>query len=661
MIPPLSLSLALSTFLTVTTSVLADLPAPIQCYEISPPVRGPSGPLSSTIGSIPLDACSLQLMSHDFGWSYGKPFVSHYVPPTHCGEFDRVVVNLTVSSIGRQYDRLALMFLGDVEVWRTSTAEPSPDTPITWTHFVDMTPYLSLWRSPQKLIIDLENLVDNTYTGVFHTVLTATFIKTLESDKQTLGPANVVIPITACRSAKGQPSHWRFPGPDNPSVTIKDIPPSAKRAVIAISANGQQAEEFWWANQLESNTEAFPPQVLSAMSPFREVQLLIDGELAGAQWPHPVVFTGGYAPNMHRPVVGIGAFLLRESEVDVTAWLPLLADGKEHNLALAVVAIHDNGKGGAKLGNVQAGHWVLSAKLFIWLGNKTITPGGRPHVRVADPEIVYNSHLLRNATNHPEILLYNITVHRELAISTKTDSDNTAWAQKVAFSASGDLRAYAGYHATALSLKGEDCASGDVPHLARYSYPTSLISNETRFKSRQHSNGLHVYVELNQTRELQVYGHSALANDAEAFQPSGGMRYPGFRSMTSKNGTADFVLGGGQGGVVRRAAAVKQQFVLWGERSAHGHVAEELYSRTVRALRDRVEWDLEVVRHVPIVQSAVEGHHGEEAAKSFVLAEELDFAPARGLIAMSRRPVLSTHIEDADDWASRAPYAQSYL
>lgn len=36
-----------------------------------------------------------------------------------------MLFNLTMTSAGRQFDRLAVMFVGDVEVFRTSTAEPT--------------------------------------------------------------------------------------------------------------------------------------------------------------------------------------------------------------------------------------------------------------------------------------------------------------------------------------------------------------------------------------------------------------------------------------------------------------------------------------------------------------------------------------------------------
>ena len=45
------------------------------------------------------------------------PRVGQYTPPP-CA-FNKVTMNLSVSSSGRQFDRLGIMYLGDVEVFRT--------------------------------------------------------------------------------------------------------------------------------------------------------------------------------------------------------------------------------------------------------------------------------------------------------------------------------------------------------------------------------------------------------------------------------------------------------------------------------------------------------------------------------------------------------------
>jgi hypothetical protein len=52
-------------------------------------------------------ACDVKLMEHSFAFSYGHPFVGMYKPPD-CF-YNRVALTLTVTSSGRQFDRLALM------------------------------------------------------------------------------------------------------------------------------------------------------------------------------------------------------------------------------------------------------------------------------------------------------------------------------------------------------------------------------------------------------------------------------------------------------------------------------------------------------------------------------------------------------------------------
>lgn len=71
------------------------------------------------------------LAVYSFAQSYGHPFVGEYTPPNIA--FNRVTWNLTVVSAGRQFDRLGIVYLGDVEVFRTSTAEPTAGG-IEWTY-----------------------------------------------------------------------------------------------------------------------------------------------------------------------------------------------------------------------------------------------------------------------------------------------------------------------------------------------------------------------------------------------------------------------------------------------------------------------------------------------------------------------------------------------
>jgi hypothetical protein len=107
-----------------------------------------------------------------------------------------------------------------------------------------------------------------------------------------------------------------------------------------------------------SNVHTFGPDPLPGHAPFREIQLLIDGRLAGVVWPFPVIFTGAIVPGFWRPVVGVDAFDIREDEIDITPWLPLLCDGESHAFAIRVVGIDDDGKGHGRLSETVGSYWV---------------------------------------------------------------------------------------------------------------------------------------------------------------------------------------------------------------------------------------------------------------------------------------------------------------
>lgn len=114
----------------------------LEVFQIHPPVLtvANNGALqirddSTKFGSQNYDQnhaiCEKVLVVHSFGYSYGHPFIGNYTPPA-C-KFNRVTWNLTVVSAGRQFDRLGIVYLGDIEVFRTSTAEPTANG-IIWTY-----------------------------------------------------------------------------------------------------------------------------------------------------------------------------------------------------------------------------------------------------------------------------------------------------------------------------------------------------------------------------------------------------------------------------------------------------------------------------------------------------------------------------------------------
>lgn len=299
-----------------------------------------------------------------------------YIPPQNC-PFNRVVLNLTVVSEGRQFDRLAILYLNDTELWRTSTAEPKPHPGISWTVWKDTSPLITLWRQPQTLIFDLGNIVNDVYTGLFNATLTATFFD-VDLVSPHAEPADLIVPVSARRGKDGAPSAFIYP--EVKALDRITLPRNIRRAVFTVAATGQGDEEFWWSNVPESNSKSFNT-TLPGLSSFREVQVFVDGAIAGVMWPFPTVFTGGISPPLHRPVVGIGAFDLPEQEIDISPFLGSLCDGKEHLIHMEVVGYDDTRIDAIMpMPATVPMSWVLTGKIFIWLDEdeSSVTTGLGP-------------------------------------------------------------------------------------------------------------------------------------------------------------------------------------------------------------------------------------------------------------------------------------------
>ncbi|OJJ36754.1 hypothetical protein ASPWEDRAFT_26209 [Aspergillus wentii DTO 134E9] len=368
------------------------------------------------------------LMDHVFGYSYGKPFIGIYEPPD-C-DFDTVRINLTVTSRGRQFDRLASMYLGDTEVFRTSTAEPTTNG-IVWTYIKEMSQYNTLWKEQQKLIFELGNLIDNTYTGSFNITLTAYF-----SHNQNVKTADIILPITARKSASNSSSAFTVPS-DNTTV-LYQFPPTASRAVVSISACGQSEEEFWWSNVLSTDTKSFNSVAgdLYGHSPFREIQLFIDGILAGVVWPFPVIFTGGVAPGFWRPIVGIDAFDLRQPEIDISPFLPLLTDGHDHSFEIRVAGLDTSADGTAVLSDFVGSYWVVTGNIFLYLAKDASysvtrdTSNDIPSIFAPAPKFTVTRNLVKDQSGKNESLSYSVIAERTFNVS----SSDFSWSQVLSYS-----------------------------------------------------------------------------------------------------------------------------------------------------------------------------------------------------------------------------------
>lgn len=599
----------------------------LECFQVAPPVLTPDGPATerSPGPSSASAAVTVTLMTHVFGNSYNAPFVGSYVPPA--SPFNRVVMNFTVVSAGRQFDRLALMYLNDTEVWRTSTAEPVVSPGIRWVYLKDMTAYLALWRTPQKVIFDLGNLQNDVYTGSFNVTLTATFFQSDVGDSVDIAPpSDVVIPISKRKSDVNGVSQFTLPA-DVAANTVTDFPRNARRAVFSVSANGQADEEFWWTNVLQSDSLTFNATgagSLPGFSPFREVQVLIDGQLAGVQWPFPVVFTGGVVPSLHRPIAGADVFDLREHEIDITPWLPLLCDGQPHTFSILVAGLDDDGEpsGVAALTKQVAASWYVTGKIFVWLdddgddSSALVTTGTPPVVQNTGPTISVTQHVQQNATGANTTLTYSVSVSRSFSVQGSLTSGSgskggggsraVSWSQSLSYANEGILTNFGSNQINNFTISGSDKANGagtsGYTYSADYAYPT--FCNMTTNISAQ--GNLTLWALLDQSLRLQVAGAGVFPTGLEAFSGNGN-RYTASLLDTRAIGTASFFQTGD--GKNSSGFGTTNQVMHFGGFSAAGVLGATtpdvtLYTRNVTAVNQTIAFDHETVAGVAATETA---------------------------------------------------------
>ncbi|KQV22789.1 MULTISPECIES: peptide-N4-asparagine amidase [unclassified Kitasatospora] len=278
-------------------------------------------------------SCVVEVMhERAFKDGYGSPADTPYngslTPPADCaGPWSKVVLDLHGSVAGRQFDRLFTVRVGGVEVLMSSTPEPSRDG-IEWRVERDVTRYAPVLTDTQPFELDLANVTDGTYTGVF--VISATFtFYTASASWPAARTADQVLTGGGFTLDQGHPGSSReFTFPRN-----------LERLTAEVYARGGGAcEEFAYASAPEEFVQANPGRGYCGQGPFRELRLAVDGRVAGAVWPYPVIYTGGWDPLLWRPTPGIFAFDLPAYQVDLTPYVGLLLDGRPHAVSLTVNA-----------------------------------------------------------------------------------------------------------------------------------------------------------------------------------------------------------------------------------------------------------------------------------------------------------------------------------
>lgn len=217
------------------------------------------------------------------------------------------------------------------------------------------------------------------------------------------------------------------------------------------------------------------------------MQVLIDGQLAGVQWPFPVIFTGGVVPSLWNPMVGIDAFDLKSGEIDISPWLGVLCDGQPHNFSINVVGLNDNGGSSAVLSSGVGSNWQVTGNIFVWLDSdaNAITTGPAPTISGLQPTIAVTQSVTQNATGFNDTLRYTTSVKRAFSVSSSiTTSAGTravSWTQGLAHGDDGVLSNAGANQINTITTQGTDASAspGGGGFTTTYSYPLSANVTST--------------------------------------------------------------------------------------------------------------------------------------------------------------------------------------
>jgi Peptide N-acetyl-beta-D-glucosaminyl asparaginase amidase A len=256
------------------------------------------------------------------------------------------------------------VWLDGVELLRSCTAEPRPNG-IVWTVQKDVTKYTSLFFKNSTFAVYLGNLVDSTYTGVYHVNVSVHFYFDHSKQYQRYrhhhipafsSPADLVLPIS--RTLPLNDGLW-FLIQNSKDIQSKEvsIPLNTYRAVVEVYVSYHSDDEFWYTNPPNDYISRNNLTDMPGNGAFREVTLRLDDNVVGAVWPFTVIYTGGINPLLWRPITGIGSFNLPSYDIEITSFLGKLLDGKPHKFGFGVTDALDV--------------WFVDANLHLWLDQKS--------------------------------------------------------------------------------------------------------------------------------------------------------------------------------------------------------------------------------------------------------------------------------------------------
>ncbi|MBV9452342.1 MAG: hypothetical protein JO345_41290 [Streptosporangiaceae bacterium] len=335
------------------------------------PAASPPGEFTTTADPVTLDPpvkvprtrpVAVTIADHASFGNAPPPATATVALPS--GPWAKVVLDVTGSEQGRQFDRLLDVYDGATQVFLGVTPEPTA-AGITWHVQKDITGYLPILRGTQTFSTFVDNFLSSVDTGI--PVITARLL--FYPAGGGFAPARAA--SLASPALAGDAIYETGPSspatiPEVPTQVVPIVPPGGTTdfntvntgqtvsgtvtlpddittATLDLYAVGQINDEFWWG-----------------LTPaFREIEISVDGKPAGVVWPYPYVYTGGVNPLIWRPLTGIHTMDIPSYRLDLTPFAGLLSASGPHTIGLTVVN--------------NTGFWLAGGALLLTSGGPAVS------------------------------------------------------------------------------------------------------------------------------------------------------------------------------------------------------------------------------------------------------------------------------------------------
>jgi len=257
-----------------------------------------------------------------------SPATFNYVPPAACpGPWAKVVLtaDFTVSA-GNQFDRSGWIYLGDINLFFGTTAEPRSNLSPSWHIERDVTDLTSVFRTAQPGSALIGNIVNSTDNG---TIFANAALEFFPASPRALAPAT---PDIVVGLSSGSDPDVLNTTADQLTQTV-NLPRNVEKVYLDVLAQNQGTDEFFYLSVPNNETSTLESNGNTA---FRETEISIDGQPAGVAPVYPFIFTGGIDPFLWEPITGVQTLDFKPYRVDLTPFAGVLGDGNQHTVAISV-------------------------------------------------------------------------------------------------------------------------------------------------------------------------------------------------------------------------------------------------------------------------------------------------------------------------------------